>query len=192
MNIQECAFYFNILLLHNIFKFRGAGGGGLITMHSWSNILWWRLCLASARLQCLILLTVWEGGGVKLKGVWSPGTVGVTSFDDGCAWLQTSYNNLFIRPSSDGTYYGMVMSVRVSVRVSVRPSVHPSVRPSVRPTLRPSGLRPPIFRTFLLHALTYWAEILHMTLLWCTTDQVRLSSLCVLFLKELCLFMNLE
>ena len=54
---------------------------------------------------------------------------------------------IFIRPSSDGTYYGMVMSVRVSVR------------PSVRPTLRPSGLRPPIFRTFLLHALTYWAEI---------------------------------
>ena len=33
------------------------------------------------------------------------------------------------------------------------------VRPSVRP-----GLRPPVFRTFLLHALTYWAEILHMTL----------------------------
>ena len=26
------------------------------------------------------------------------------------------------------------------------------------------GLRPPVFRTFLLHALTYWAEILHMTL----------------------------
>ena len=41
---------------------------------------------------------------------------------------------LFIRPSSDGTYYGMVMSVR--------------------PTLRP-GLRPPVFRTFLIHALTY-------------------------------------
>ena len=42
----------------------------------------------------------------------------------------------FIRPSSDGTYYGMVMSVR------------PSLRPSVT-----------IFRTFLLHALTCWAEI---------------------------------
>ena len=79
---------------------------------------------------------------------------------------------IFIRPSSDGTYYGMVMSVRVSVR------------PSVRPTLRPSGLRPPIFRTFLLHALTYWAEILHMTLFWCTTDQVRLSSLCVNFWRS--------
>ena len=26
------------------------------------------------------------------------------------------------------------------------------------------------FHTFLLHALTYWAEILHMTLFYCTTD----------------------
>ena len=43
----------------------------------------------------------------------------------------------FIRPSSDGTYYGMVMSVRPSVRVSVRPSVRPS-RPSVRPSVRHS------------------------------------------------------
>ena len=60
-------------------------------------------------------------------------------------------NQVFIRPSSDGTYYGMVMSVR------------PSDSPSVRPTLRP-GLSPPVFRTFLIHALTYWAEILHMTL----------------------------
>ena len=42
--------------------------------------------------------------------------------------------SLFIRQSSDGTYYGMVMSVRVSVR----PSIHPSVRLSVRPvSVRP-------------------------------------------------------
>ena len=41
---------------------------------------------------------------------------------------------VFIRPSSDGTYYGMVMSVRPSVRVSVRPSIRPSIRPSVRPS----------------------------------------------------------
>ena len=32
------------------------------------------------------------------------------------------FPSIFIRPSSDGTYYGMVMSVRPSVRVSVRPS----------------------------------------------------------------------
>ena len=36
-----------------------------------------------------------------------------------------------------------------------------------------------VFRTFLLHALTYWAEILHMTLFWWITDQVRVSSICV-------------
>ena len=47
---------------------------------------------------------------------------------------------------------------------------------SVRP-----GLRPPVFRTFLLHALTYWAEILHMTLFYCTTNQVRVLSICVNF-----------
>ena len=52
-----------------------------------------------------------------------------------------------------------------------------------------------VFCTFLLHALTYWAEILHMTLFWLTTDQVRSSSSVVTFcpfLKELCLFMNLQ
>ena len=38
-----------------------------------------------------------------------------------------------------------------------------------------------VFRTFLLHALTDWAEILHMTLFYCTTDQVRVSSICVNF-----------
>ena len=49
------------------------------------------------------------------------------------------------------------------VRPSGSPSVRPTSRQSVRPTLRP-GLRPSVFRTFLIHALTYWAEILHMTL----------------------------
>ena len=37
-----------------------------------------------------------------------------------------------------------------------------------------------VFRTFLLHALTYWAEILNMTFK-CTTEQVRVLSLCVNF-----------
>ena len=36
--------------------------------------------------------------------------------------MTLSKESVFIRPSSDGTYYGMVMSVRPSVRVSVRPS----------------------------------------------------------------------
>ena len=41
------------------------------------------------------------------------------------------FASIFIHPSSDGTFYGMVMSVWVSVR--------PTLRPSIRPTLRPSG-----------------------------------------------------
>ena len=41
-----------------------------------------------------------------------------------------------------------------------------------------------VFRSFLLHALTYWAEILHMTLFSCTTDQVRVASLCVNFWRS--------
>ena len=40
---------------------------------------------------------------------------------------------VFISPSSDGTYYGMVMSVRVSNRPTLRPSIRPSGSPSVRP-----------------------------------------------------------
>ena len=35
-----------------------------------------------------------------------------------------------------------------------------------------------VFRTFLLQALTYWAEIFHMTLFYFTTDQVWVSSIC--------------
>ena len=41
---------------------------------------------------------------------------------------------VFIRPSSDGTYYAMVMSVRPGLRPGLRPSIRLSVRPiSVRP-----------------------------------------------------------
>ena len=36
-----------------------------------------------------------------------------------------------------------------------------------------------VFHTFLLYALTYWAEILHFSLFYCTTDQVRVSSIFV-------------
>ena len=49
-----------------------------------------------------------------------------------------------------------------------------------------------VFRSFLLHALTYWAEILHMTLFWCTTEQVRVSFLCVNFLRSYASFWSLE
>ena len=38
-----------------------------------------------------------------------------------------------------------------------------------------------VFRTFLLHALTYWVQILHMTLFLCTTEEVWVSSFCFNF-----------
>ena len=41
-----------------------------------------------------------------------------------------------------------------------------------------------VFRTFLLHSLTYWAKTLHMTLFNCTTDQVRVSSICINFCRS--------
>ena len=37
---------------------------------------------------------------------------------------------------------------------------------------------------FLLHSLTYWAKTLHMTLFNCTTDQVRVSSICINFCRS--------
>ena len=36
-----------------------------------------------------------------------------------------------------------------------------------------------VFCTFLLHPLTYWADNLHITLFFCTTDKVWVSSICV-------------
>ena len=44
-----------------------------------------------------------------------------------------------------------------------------------------------IFRTLFLHALTYWAEILYLTLFYCTTDQVPVLSISVngVFISQL-------
>ena len=41
-----------------------------------------------------------------------------------------------------------------------------------------------VFHTFRLHALTYWAEILHLTLFYWTTDQVWVSSISVNFCRS--------
>ena len=41
-----------------------------------------------------------------------------------------------------------------------------------------------VFCTFLLHALTYWAEMLHLTLFYCTTDQVSVLSISVNFCRS--------
>ena len=49
------------------------------------------------------------------------------------------------------------------------------------PFLEPRILEYAIFRTFLLHALIYQAEILHMTFFYCTKDQVPVLSISVNF-----------
>ena len=91
---------------------------------------------------------------------------------------------IFIRPSLDGTYYGMVMSVLVSVR--------PGFRPSVRPTLRPSGSPSPHFPHFSPTCFDKlsWNFAHDFVLMY-----FRSSSTVVTlhqFLKELCLFVKLE
>ena len=47
-----------------------------------------------------------------------------------------------------------------------------------------------VFCNFLLHALTYWAEILHTALLICTTDEILVSSLCVNFWRSYASFLT--
>ena len=87
---------------------------------------------------------------------------------------------IFIRPSSDGTYYGMVMSVRVSIR--------PTLRPSVRPGLRPSACFPHFSPTYF--DILSWNFAHDFVLMY-----YRSSSTVVTlrqFLKELCLFVSLE
>ena len=81
---------------------------------------------------------------------------------------------IFIRPSSDGTYYGMVMSVRL--RLSVRPSGSPSTR------------FPHFFHTCF--DILSWNFAHHFVLLYYRSS----SSVVTLrqFLNELCLFWNLE
>ena len=95
------------------------------------------------------------------------------------ALLRVMY--IFIRPSSDGTYYGMVMSVRVSVRPSVRPSDSPSVR---SPSAHFPHFSPTCFD------ILSWNFAHDFVLMY-----YRSSSTVVTlrqFLKELCLFVNLE
>ena len=113
------------------------------------------------------------------------------------------FASIFIRPSSDGTYYGMVMSGSPSVRHSFphfSPTcfeilswnfVHHFILMQVRSSSSTINFRQfllelcpfwtshsykyAVFCTFLINALTYWAEILHMTLFYSTSDQVWVS-----------------
>ena len=182
--------------------------------HSWLSkspqvCIWLLTSLIMMRLGSLSL---WQFPTVEF-----PEKQGTTCSNSECSCAL----HLFIRPSSDGTYYGMVMSVRPSVRPGLRPSVRPSVRhsfPHFSPTcfeilswnfvyhfimmhvrassnainfrqflmelcpfLTSNCYKYAVFRTFPLYALTFRAEILHMTLFYCTSEQVRASSISVNF-----------
>ena len=58
-----------------------------------------------------------------------------------------------------------------------------SIFVGVMPLLELKMMKYTVFHIFLLHALTYWAEILHMTLFYCTSDQVQVSSISVTFYR---------
>ena len=60
-------------------------------------------------------------GKKHICAIWRHG-LSTSSGDSYGHKLCSTHSVFVIRPSSDGTYYGMVMSVRPSVRVSVRPS----------------------------------------------------------------------
>ena len=49
-----------------------------------------------------------------------------------------------------------------------------------------------VFHTFLLHALTYWAEMLHMTLFYCTTHHVWVPSIFVNLCRTYAPFWDLD
>ena len=59
-----------------------------------------------------------------------------------------------------------------------------SIFVGVMPLLELKMMKYTVFRTFLLHAMTYWAEILHMTLFYCTSNQVQVSSISVTFCRS--------
>ena len=70
---------------------------------------------------CLVLLILWL--------FWEVGSHGYSHHNFRIIFAFI----IFIYPSSDWTYYGMVMAVRPGLRPTLRPSVYPSVRVSIRP-----------------------------------------------------------
>ena len=107
-------------------------------------------------------------------------------------WMDTAnygvQEPIFIRPSSDGTYYGMVMSIRPGLRPTLRPSDSPSVRLSVRPSGSPSA-RFPHFSHTCFDILSW--NFSHRSVLMYYRPSSSVIALRQ-FLKELCLFWNLE
>ena len=71
-------------------------------------------------------------------------------------YIECQSLNLNVNKYIKGNFYTPVFRRDVLWYGDVRPSGSPSdsPRPTLRQSVRP-GLRPPVFRTFLIHALTY-------------------------------------
>ena len=94
-------------------------------------------------------------------------------------WKYTVFRTLFLHTL---TYWAEILHLTFTVlQIKFECRQFPSIFVGVKPLLEPRILEYAIFRIFLLHALIYQAEILHMTFFYCTTDQVPVLSISVNF-----------
>ena len=94
-------------------------------------------------------------------------------------WKYTVFRSLFLHAL---TYWAEILHLTFTVlEIKFECRQFLSIFVGVMPLLEPRILEYAIFRNFLLHALIYQAEILHMTLFYCTTDQVPMLSISVNF-----------
>ena len=94
-------------------------------------------------------------------------------------WKYTVFRILFLHAL---TYWAEILHLTFTVlEIKFECRQFPSIFVGVMPLLGPRILEYAIFRTILLHALIYQAEILHMTFFYCTTDQVPVLSISVNF-----------
>ena len=94
-------------------------------------------------------------------------------------WKYTVVHTLFLHVL---TYWAEILHLTFTVlEIKFECCQFPSIFVEVMPLLELRVLEYAIFRTFLLHALIYQAEILHMTFFYCTTDQFPVLSISVNF-----------
>ena len=107
---------------------------------------------------------------IKYTYSWSLSGKCLEAFSRGKAWFLALFSVCFVFSFNNSVFRSYLKLHALNVHFYYTPVFrqdvlwYGDVSPGLRPvSVHPSGLRPPVFRTFLLHALTYWAEILHMT-----------------------------
>ena len=113
---------------------------------------------------CRIGLQLSLPTGPPFSTVYRPDTVIWLYWQEQCQWRSVQGKHSYsekkkniLAPGIDGSRFLYTRLQTGRIMVWWCPSVRVSVRPSVT-----------VFRTFLLHALRCWAEILCITLFWCT------------------------